>query len=184
MNFGNPGYDEAAAEAEPGRSENKSSIPEASSTIKSIQPAMMSPAMLENFRPAGRRKLPRAGKDVGLFFFWGGDGERGGCSGRVVTQDRSLSLRTVQSPGSDRRTKLEEQGEREKIRSAVRNMGDVVYKYLAQTWRVFVSCLEALSHTHLPRHNANFMRLLKVLASDAQRVIAAPRLGQWSHGTL
>ncbi|CAE7224886.1 EFHC1 [Symbiodinium natans] len=39
------------------------------------------------------------------------------------------------------RTKLEEQGEREKIRSAVRNMGDVVYK-----------------------HNANFMRLLKEFA--------------------
>ena len=28
------------------------------------------------------------------------------------------------------RTKLEEQGEREKIRAAVRNMGDVVYKPL------------------------------------------------------
>ena len=29
------------------------------------------------------------------------------------------------------RTKLEEQGEREKIRAAVRNMGDVVYKPMA-----------------------------------------------------
>eukprot|EP00439_Symbiodinium_sp_Y106_P062145 s4713_g9.t1 len=53
----------------------------------------------------------------------------------------SPSLLNAKIRGRPDQTKLEEQGEREKIRAAVRNMGDVVYK-----------------------HNANFMRLLKEFA--------------------